>query len=83
MGMNVWFPTTIQAGWKHWAIVQPKYIISQFNLEKVAKNILQWEQMQKFLLKWMKPCSGLKAHEVHIEIFLMPQPRSYNFRLHK
>jgi hypothetical protein len=37
-GMNHWFPETIKAGWKHWAIIQPKHTISQLNLEKVAKT---------------------------------------------
>jgi len=37
-GINFWFPKTVKAGWKHWAIVQPKYVITQLNLEKVVKD---------------------------------------------
>jgi hypothetical protein len=37
-GVEFWFPETIKAGWKHWAIVQPKRIIAQLNLEKVVKG---------------------------------------------
>lgn len=37
-GAEFWFPETVKAGWKHWAIVQPKHIIAQLNLEKVVKD---------------------------------------------
>lgn len=37
-GVEFWFPRTVKAGWKHWAIVQPKHVISQLNLEKVVKD---------------------------------------------
>jgi hypothetical protein len=32
-----WPKKTIEAGWKYWAIVQPKNIISQINIEKIVK----------------------------------------------
>jgi len=37
-GVDFWFPATIKAGWKHWAIIQPKRVIAQINLEKVVKE---------------------------------------------
>jgi hypothetical protein len=37
-GVEYWFPETIKAGWKHWAIVQPNKIIAQLNMEKVVKE---------------------------------------------
>ncbi|EKD88681.1 MAG: hypothetical protein ACD_34C00399G0007 [uncultured bacterium] len=37
-GVEFWFPRTVKAGWKHWAIVQPKHIIAQLNMEKVVKD---------------------------------------------
>lgn len=37
-GVENWFPATVKAGWKHWAIVQPKHVIAQLNLEKVVKD---------------------------------------------
>lgn len=37
-GVEFWFPETVKAGWKHWAIVQPKHIIAQLNMEKVVKD---------------------------------------------
>jgi hypothetical protein len=37
-GTDFWFPETVKAGWKHWAIVQPKHVIAQLNMEKVVKD---------------------------------------------
>jgi len=37
-GVDFWFPKTVKAGWKHWAIVQPKHVIAQLNMEKVVKD---------------------------------------------
>lgn len=31
---NVWFPNTVKAGWKYWALVQPKKTIGQMNMKK-------------------------------------------------
>jgi hypothetical protein len=36
-----WFPQTVQAGWKYWAIVQPEAIIAKMNMEKVAETYAQ------------------------------------------
>ena len=36
-GTNVWSPRVIKAGWKYWAIVQPKKIIAQTNMKEFAK----------------------------------------------
>lgn len=32
-----WSKKTIEAGWKYWAIVKPKHVISQINMEKMVK----------------------------------------------
>ncbi len=37
-GMAEWFPQTIAAGWKYWAVVKPKQMISQMEIEKMAKD---------------------------------------------
>lgn len=37
-GTTEWFPKTIAAGWKYWAIIQPNHIISQIEHEKMAKD---------------------------------------------
>ncbi|MDP3449742.1 MAG: hypothetical protein Q8R87_04105 [Anaerolineaceae bacterium] len=37
-GAEHWFPVTIKAGWKHWAIVKPKHVIAQLNMEKTVKD---------------------------------------------
>ena len=33
-----WFPQTVKAGWKHWALVQPKSVIGQINIERFTKE---------------------------------------------
>lgn len=37
-GAREWFPKTIEAGWKYWAIVKPRNVIGQLDLEKMAKD---------------------------------------------
>jgi hypothetical protein len=37
-GLAEWFPKTIAAGWQYWAIVRPKNLIGQLDLEKLAKE---------------------------------------------
>ncbi len=35
-GRTEWFPRTIEAGWKAWALVLPQTIVGQMNLKRVA-----------------------------------------------
>lgn len=35
--LELWSKKTIESGWKYWAIVKPKHIISQINMEKMVK----------------------------------------------
>jgi hypothetical protein len=35
---SVWFPKTLQAGWKVWALVLPENIMGQMNLKRVLKT---------------------------------------------
>ncbi len=37
-GMTNWFPQTLAAGWKYWAIVQPKAAIAKMNTDKIVKQ---------------------------------------------
>lgn len=37
-GIEVWFPKTIEAGWKFWAIVQNKNILGQIITDKLVKE---------------------------------------------
>jgi hypothetical protein len=37
-GKEVWFPKTIEAGWKYWAIVQNKNTLGQVITEKLVKE---------------------------------------------
>lgn len=33
-----WTPQTMQAGWKHWAIVQPEKVLGKMAMERVVKE---------------------------------------------
>jgi hypothetical protein len=48
-GTTEWFPKTIAAGWKYWAIIQPNHIISQIEHEKMAKDTARWGSKPAFL----------------------------------
>ncbi|HWO17501.1 MAG TPA: hypothetical protein VNO30_01955 [Kofleriaceae bacterium] len=37
-GTEVWFPRAKAAGWKHWAIVQPRKILGQTNMDRFARQ---------------------------------------------
>jgi hypothetical protein len=37
-GETNWFPQTLQAGWKYWAIVQPKAAIAKMNTDKIVEQ---------------------------------------------
>lgn len=58
-GATNWFPQTIRAGWKFWAIVQPEKIIAQINMEKLAENYANAGIVAKFFtdadeaMKWL------------------------------
>jgi len=35
---TVWFPKTLQAGWKHWAVVLPEKVVGQMNMKRFAED---------------------------------------------
>jgi hypothetical protein len=35
---SIWFPKTVKAGWKHWAIVMPQTPIGQININQFVKK---------------------------------------------
>jgi hypothetical protein len=35
---EIWFPKTIQAGWKFWAIVMPEKVVAQVSMKSLAKE---------------------------------------------
>ena len=37
-GKTNWFPQTVQAGWKYWAIVRPKKVLAQMGMERLVKE---------------------------------------------
>ncbi len=34
---KVWFPQTVKAGWKHWAVLPPSVVIGQMNIQRHIK----------------------------------------------
>jgi hypothetical protein len=59
-GMVNWFPQTVQAGWKYWAIVQPEKMIAQINMEKLAQDYAKAGIVAKFFsdpdeaMRWLE-----------------------------
>jgi len=47
-GMSNWFPQTIQAGWKYWAIVQPEKVIAQLNMKTLVEDYAKAGIVAKF-----------------------------------
>ena len=37
-GKTDWFPRTVEAGWKYWAIVQPEQVLGKMNMKRLAKT---------------------------------------------
>jgi len=37
-GQKTWFPQTVAAGWKFWAIVQPEKVLAQMGMEQLVKD---------------------------------------------
>ncbi len=54
-----WFPPTVQAGWKYWAIVQPAKAIAQMNMETLVEAYGKAGIVAKFFsdpdeaMKWL------------------------------
>lgn len=40
-GETNWFPQTLQAGWKYWAIIQPEAAIAKMNTSKIKEQYSQ------------------------------------------
>jgi hypothetical protein len=59
-GMVNWFPQTLQAGWKYWAIVQPEAAIAKMNMKKLVEDyskaglIAQFFSSPDEALKWLE-----------------------------
>lgn len=41
-GQTIWFPATLAAGWKYWAIVQPKAILAKMTMEEEVKRYAEF-----------------------------------------
>ncbi len=47
-GQVNWFPQTVKAGWKYWAIVQPKGTIGKATMDALAKQYAQGGVVARF-----------------------------------
>jgi hypothetical protein len=47
-GQTNWFPQTLQAGWKYWAIVQPESIYAKLNMHQLVKDYAKAGVTTKF-----------------------------------
>ncbi len=58
-GQVEWFPKTLAAGWKHWAIVQPEKTLGKMAMERLVKDYLAAGVNAKFFsdvdeaMKWL------------------------------
>ena len=54
-----WFPQTLAAGWKHWAIVQPEKTLGKMAMDRLVKDYLAAGVNAKFFsdpdeaMKWL------------------------------
>jgi hypothetical protein len=59
-GTSTWFPATLAAGWKYWAIVQPEGIVAKLELENLVKEYAKAGLMAKIFvnpeeaMKWLE-----------------------------
>jgi len=63
-GTNTWTPQVIEAGWKYWAVVMPKKIIGQMNMQRWIK---MYEEMGVTVQVFSDPdeaMSWLESQEV-------------------
>lgn len=55
-----WFPQTVDAGWKYWAIVTPEKALGQMNMEGLARQFASQGLIVRFFnspeegLKWLE-----------------------------
>lgn len=59
-GQTTWFPATLFAGWKYWAIVQPQFALAQMSMEELVKEYGKAGIIAKFFtdpdeaMKWLE-----------------------------
>ncbi len=59
-GKANWFPQTVAAGWKYWAIVQPEKVLAQMGMEKLVQDYAAAGIKAKFFtdpdeaMKWLE-----------------------------
>jgi len=47
-GNQNWFPQTVRAGWKYWAIVQPEKILALAPMERLVEDYKKYGVTSKF-----------------------------------
>ena len=47
-GNQNWFPPTVRAGWKYWAIVEPHKVLAQVRLEELVDHFAKAGVTSKF-----------------------------------
>ncbi len=59
-GQTNWFPQTLAAGWKYWAIVQPEKVLAQAGMERLVAQYSALGVTAKFFtdpdeaMKWLE-----------------------------
>ena len=59
-GQKYWFPETLAAGWKYWAIVQPKAALAKMTMDDLVKDYESYGVKAKFFddpdeaMKWLE-----------------------------
>lgn len=59
-GRTTWFPQTVQAGWKYWAIVQPEKTLGQIGIKQLVEQYAAGGITAKFFsdpdeaMKWLE-----------------------------
>jgi hypothetical protein len=59
-GVTNWFPHTVQAGWRYWAIVQPEKIMAQVTMQQLVEDYAKAGILARFFtdpseaMKWLE-----------------------------
>jgi hypothetical protein len=62
-GNQNWFPQTVRAGWKYWAIVQPEKILAQVPMERLVEDYKRYGVTSKFFTDSVAAMTWLEKQE--------------------
>jgi len=63
-GQKFWFPATLKAGWKYWAIVMPKHALAQMTMKELVDDYRKAGVSANFFsdpdeaMKWLESQPG-------------------------